>query len=369
MNLHLFQFNFFVKQTQYILENINKNDVYVVLSNEKVKLDNVTYISFNELTNFIIDNNPNKIIIHYLNGNVVRAILKSNYKGHIHWSSWGGDLYNSHFGFNSKKLYDKETYNFMKQNNLLSAENIMYRTNSFYRFFLLKLYQISKFKKHDFELIEQFIPRINSCSTVLPNEYEIIIRKNSNIKYKPFVYGDIGCLIPNSLKKFNYKELGNKILVGNSGTPQNNHISVLNKTKQNQVICPVTYGNLNYIKLLKKEYCSFENIFFLEQHLPIEEYVKLLTSCNTLIINSHRQQALGNIIIALYLGMRVYLNDKTLTVDFLKELGIKTYSFEQDFEKFANSPLKEEEIIKNRQGVEKYWSKQSVDIMIKDFYL
>ena len=60
-----------------------------------------------------------------------------------------------------------------------------------------------------------------------------------------------------------------------------------------------------------------------------------------------RQQALGNIYMALYLGLRVFLNKKSVTYKYLIEQGMIIFDLEKDFD------LVGIELNKNQKGLNK----------------
>ncbi len=73
-------------------------------------------------------------------------------------------------------------------------------------------------------------------------------------------------------------------------------------------------------------------IHAIKSFLPIQEYDKILMSCNTMIMYHIRQQALGNIYMALYLGMRVFLNKKSITYKYMNDIGMIIFELEKDFD-------------------------------------
>jgi hypothetical protein len=368
MNLHLFHSNNFIKETQHVLRKHADENIYIVVDKGvNNKIENVIYLKKEDTIRYIVNNKPKRIIIHYLDAKKINIILKSKFCGVIHWSSWGADLYMPYFKFNYLKLFDIDTYAFLKKNKLTRNINIMVRTPNYFRPLLLLIYRVVKRKKHDYQIIESFIPKIDTCSFVIPTEYEFVNNNLFKMKYIPLVYGDLEFLLSDFIKNNTFEALGDKIIVGNSGTPSNNHPTVYNKLKNKyKIVSPITYGDEKYIDKLKNEYKN-SPIEFIEKHLALTDYVKFLKSCNTMIINTHRQQAVGNVIMGIYLGMRVYLNTKNKLYYFLKSLDVNVYDFETDFDIYKNEPLNSKQIKKNRNNIKKYWSKENVDLLINDF--
>ncbi|MGP4883030.1 hypothetical protein ACTXQV_67810, partial [Klebsiella pneumoniae] len=57
-------------------------------------------------------------------------------------------------------------------------------------------------------------------------------------------------------------------------------------------------------------------------YMPIQQYVGILINCGFVIMNHVRQQALGNILIMLYLGAKVFLREENPVYTFLKNHGV-----------------------------------------------
>ena len=124
------------------------------------------------------------------------------------------------------------------------------------------------------------------------------------------------------------------ILIGNSASYSSNHLEAfdyLGKSFGNfdrKIFVPLSYGNKKYardISIAGVE--KFGEVFIpLVSFLPREEYHEILLSCSCVIMNHTRQQALGNIVVALWLGSRVYINENISTYHFFKEQGVKICS-------------------------------------------
>src|SRR5690606_34405210 len=78
------------------------------------------------------------------------------------------------------------------------------------------------------------------------------------------------------------------------------------------------------------------------------EYFTLLSTCNTGIFYHFRQQAMGNIIALLFLGLRIYLSNKNPVYPYLKRNNITVFDFDTEFEKFGNAQLSKD-IVKNNR--------------------
>ena len=98
----------------------------------------------------------------------------------------------------------------------------------------------------------------------------------------------------------------------------------------------------------------------LDDFLPPQEYQKILNSVDVAIFNHDRQQALGNILILLHLGKKVFVKNDITTWNFLKKKGLTVYNTydidKSNFEEFIF--LDESTKEKNREMVEKEFSEE-----------
>src|SRR5690606_40162359 len=63
--------------------------------------------------------------------------------------------------------------------------------------------------------------------------------------------------------------------------------------------------------------------------LSIEKFREIYKTTAALVINSYRQHALGNIFTALLYGVKIYLNPKSSTYPWLKQLGFQVFDINQ----------------------------------------
>lgn len=231
--------------------------------------------------------------------------LPSNIK--VLWIGFGFDYYNL--------IY-------RNQNNLLLSKTIELKKSLNKDGYVKKLLKSIPFSKEINQIIKErsklkFINKVDFFSPVLNSEYDLVVDAVSN--FSPiFIDWNYGTLEDDLLKGFEEKRInGDNILVGNSATYTNNHLEAfellsLMGIKNKEIICPLSYGSDKY----KNEICKIGEDFFgcqfhaLTGFMPIEEYINTLSSCSIVIMNHIRQQALGNIIIMLYLGAKVFLKKR-----------------------------------------------------------
>jgi hypothetical protein len=79
-------------------------------------------------------------------------------------------------------------------------------------------------------------------------------------------------------------------------------------------------------------------------------------------MNHYRQQALGNIITALWLGAKVYLSERSIICTYLKRLNINVFTIETDLDisnTFCLQPLHSDLIEENRNILKKEYGKEA----------
>lgn len=94
--------------------------------------------------------------------------------------------------------------------------------------------------------------------------------------------------------------------------------------------------------------------------MPVQDYVAIIKKCGYVIMNHVRQQAVGNIVIMLYLGARVFVRQENPVYDFFKSSGvvISTVQELEEHPELLNLPLTAEERASNRAIVSDYWGRE-----------
>ncbi|MBK7480393.1 MAG: hypothetical protein IPI69_12210 [Bacteroidales bacterium] len=98
-------------------------------------------------------------------------------------------------------------------------------------------------------------------------------------------------------------------------------------------------------------------------------YTRTLQSCGIAIMNHYRQQAVGNILMMIWLGSKVYLSPLSTLYTYLKRIGIKVFSIEQDL--VSDNPealinLSVEDANRNRIILREEFSEKAVVSRLRD---
>lgn len=325
-----------VKDENIQLKYTEKNEFTVAL-----KIQSKEYFHFIEEKNFDI------LVVHFMHSykSMVVNKLKKNVK--IVWLAWGGDILNT--GNHSRDVYQPITRSLV---NKLYPPPIKMVTAM-----LRNVYYLFSFGRLPATAYKKAIRKVNYCATVIPDEFDILAKEFPcfNAIKVPFAYASI----EHYFKVIDTTDFvkGQNILVGNSINATSNHMDAFHKLhilniKDRDIIVPLNYGEeLKY----KAEIIVEGKKMFNQRFIPLlniqseKEYIEILKGCNVAIMNHERQQAVGNIIILLWLGCKVFLSENSVVFSFFKRKGFKVYSFQKELDEDGlNTPLDWEDIKTNR---------------------
>lgn len=216
------------------------------------------------------------------------------------------------------------------------------------------------------ELPHELYRRVDYCLTGEEEEYEFAkaFLHHERMQFVWYTYYDIDATV-GALKDASCN--GNNVIVGNSATDTCNYFDVLPRLKRalrsdQRVILPLSYGS-PWVRNSVSKFAKFfigEAAMPLYEYMPRNEYNALLQSCSVMIMNQYIPQAQGNILTGLWLGMRVYMSEKSIAFKFFKRIGCKIFSLESEYKKFGLTPLPKEEVEENRAILKKWYSREHV---------
>lgn len=241
--------------------------------------------------------------------------MKKNNLPKIAWGSFGSELYeNIDYIYNYLGKYSKSIY---------------YRQKILRRFIWLQ--RLINYKYGTRRLLGKV-----DYMMVYMTESAEYFRKISKLNLPDLwlTYYPIENLIGKKLLKEQVINEGN-ILIGNSGSIMNNHVEafeILQKEEigNKKIIVPLSYGDIEYRNMIiNKGHEIFGDKFIpLTEFIPREEYNRIILSCSVVFMNHYRQQAMGNILTAIWLGSNVYMNNFTTSYKYLSRIGIKINSIQ-----------------------------------------
>jgi dTDP-N-acetylfucosamine:lipid II N-acetylfucosaminyltransferase len=272
-----------------------------------------------------------KVIVHQLNRPKLMLLFNSFKK--LYWVLWGGDLF---FYYERNKSIKNRLIELVRRN------------------FIRRVKFVASVFRSDFEL----------CS-ILYNFSPVWFKK-----LYPYVI-DFDIISKNlTILEGSKSTRTIKILVGQSGSPTNNHIEVLNalsKYAKDDILLHliVSYGGSeDYVKELKSLGDSLfrDKIVFIETHMDFETYTMFLNSMDICIFNHDIQEGLGNLFLLLYLRKKVFIRKGISTYNYLQSLNIEVSNVfdisEMGFEKFIS--MNYEQCQKNSEYIEREVSEDIV---------
>lgn len=298
-----------------------KNDIVIVKRKSNIFYKSSEYYS---ILNYI--GKKDKIYIHYLSTEFVWIVLASR-ANEYYWSLWGGDFY----PYCKIELYEKEVLSMINNKSSIRLRDKIkeYVSLSLRKMAIKKINYMLTWNNYDYELVKNnFKTKAEFNYFVYPNvnNYELLDRININ-------------------KEENKRKV--VIQVGNSGDPTNNHFEVLNmlskySSEDIKVIAPLSYGDKEYIqKVMNRGFEIFGNKFEpITEYVSVDKYYRQLSSIDIAIMNHYRQQGAGNIVSLLYLGKKIYLNEKVTTYKTYIDWGLNIYPI-KDIEKLNLNEFKE----------------------------
>jgi hypothetical protein len=212
--------------------------------------------------------------------------------------------------------------------------------------------------------IDYFIP-------VLDIEHKIIADLNPWFKarYLCWNYGTVEDDLSGNTSPS--EKIGSDIMVGNSATPENNHLEIfemlsrLSDTSGRRIIVPLSYGDECYKhRIIEAGHRHFGSNFLpLTNFMEKDKYISILDRCGYVFMNHLRQQALGNICIMMLKGAKIYLNSKNPLYKWFLAKGAIIFTIDdlvgsENVNSFTYAPITELQQKKNIDVVNNHWARE-----------
>lgn len=300
------------------------------------------------------------LILHSLYTIPLEIIGRINPAISVVWFSWGFDIYNN--------TYPKYPLIKLRNQYIEPQRKITEKIKQTMSLLRLKLWRIRNYwlgeGRKNRKIFEKAINRVDYFSGVFPEEYDLM-NKRKIFRAKRFVfnYSSANFFSENTVNDFDTPQ-GRDIQIGHNGTRLVNHIDVLNRLsklslKDRKIISPLSYQvDKHYFnQIVNRGYELFGvNFEAITTFLPIKEYEKRLSSVGYVIINAKRQIAVGNALLGIWNGSKVFFPKKSMNYLHFVDMGIKVFAIENDLnEKELSSHLTRDEIINNRRIISDYY--------------
>ena len=350
---------------QFEVANPKKN-IYVFSTAEQLEK---TLLNYSEINTHLFDPDDIKfnfegvfgIIIHCMSLHSAKFLLHAPGNIPVLWSIFGIDLYNFIPTLQSK-IYGSKTKNYLYGKSYLSKS--IFRIKFRYSFIFKSSNQIQR----------KAIKRASMYSTVVPTEKEIAKQfLPKNCRYAKLTVGHLHFINKESLDIIDEKRSRQlQVYIGNSGNESNNHLELIDElakldNSRFQINLQLSYGGKpDYVKHIEKEFRSNlkNKINVITSWMGKDEYYTLINDQNVFLFNSIRQQGVGAIIMAIWCGAKVFLNDQNPVFKYFAAIGITIFSIQKDLDHLKNEfePLTSGQIITNRQLLFKDFSFESVNV-------
>ena len=298
------------------------------------------------------------VFVHFKDRVKADALLYVRAGTKVVWLAWGGDFY----GDIGMPLYQPLTMRLMDEAGRGAA-----REGALARLRKGKIWErLGRLCRRKYVEMRS-MRRIGYCATVVPTEFDLVKRLPwFRARQIRFDYGfpkgsleDVGEGI----------EVGNAILVGNSCTWENNHAEVFERLKElgvmgRRIVVPLSYGkdrdDFRPVMELGARCFGREFSPILEE-MPFGEYRALLRTCGAAIFNHERQQAVGNIVLMLWNGGKVFLSARSPVYAYFRSIGIVVSAFPDDLSPVAlDTPLTLAQVHRNRTVLSREYSHDAV---------
>ena len=163
-------------------------------------------------------------------------------------------------------------------------------------------------------------------------------------------------------------ELGSSILLGNSASPTNNHIDILQLISAvdlgaRRVIAPLSYGDQGYAAAVVEAGAELlgDNFVPVTGFLPLDKYNELLAECGTVIMGHRRQEGVGNVLRALWQGARLVMDMRSPVLEHLRSRGVEVSAVDEiPVKELPVVALTSEQERARQSYLQDNWSRQAV---------
>lgn len=207
--------------------------------------------------------------------------------------------------------------------------------------------------------------RVDYLCPVIDEDYTLFAAKFCRHRLPEilrFSYGDIGAVAGAGACDAD----DSCILVNNSATAEGNHLDVLQRLKAlgvlNTVVVPLNYGQPRYGSVVRERGRALFGAQFksLDRFMSLQDYRAELRHCRYAVMGHNRQQAVGNVMIVLWMGMKLFFYTKSPVYQFLVANGMHVSAFEQASKSDFETPLGADEVAANRQVLQNIWGRDVV---------
>ncbi|QZT37267.1 TDP-N-acetylfucosamine:lipid II N-acetylfucosaminyltransferase [Halosquirtibacter xylanolyticus] len=365
--LHIAMDDKFINASQWVFDKAfpSQNDLIICIKEEKEVINHIypeyvmNFVLFNKLNQHLtsIIENYHWVVLHSLSFEFSQIVLNFT-KATFIWSYFGYEVYRN------TVMSIHESYGKKTEELITSSYKMKIR-----EFIRKQYYRLHYGINSPDQGVLEASKHISYFATPIREEYEMLIEKgilSKSCQWINFSYYPMEFIFD---KQIDMLVCGNNILLGNSAFHSNNHIEAiemiksLSLQKNQKIITPLSYGDTQYAKTIEtigiqKLSGHFEP---LNDFMALDQYNKTLQSCGFVVMNHYRQQALGNILASLWMGAKVFLDNRNNIYKYLKRIGVKVFLIHQlKKETIQWERLPIEDVRSNREVLIKHLSKDVI---------
>ena len=276
---------------------------------EKMQSENVFYIrNLKRKEQSVLDKiapYTKYIVLHFMDFELIKT-LKTDLAKKIIWRTWGNDLsykvsYVPSIKLKLKMLYKKWIWNTKGRKLARNFAAIAISASECDRLELKR------------QKIQNVIYRLPYPTKYWQEDFEKILQTESGLFQKRD--GELWVMIGHS---------------ANSALKHEKILKMLAKFRGEniRIVMPMSYGRMEYRERVRTTATALfgDKVSILDDNLPYEEYVRLLSKIDVAFFDSKHQMALGNIVDLLLLGKTVFLNEKGIVYKTLAKQGVDAYA-------------------------------------------
>jgi dTDP-N-acetylfucosamine:lipid II N-acetylfucosaminyltransferase len=275
------------------------------------------------------------------------------------WIFWSGEFYNLPEFIDD--LYIGRSKKYLEKNTILGQLR-------------LKANYLKQFMNRPYYIHNRFIAsfhHIDFFASLLEEDWHNVSQySGAKMKYIRFGYLSFSQFInqPDVDCKSDIQKPMFNLMLNHSGDPTLNHFDALGRLQKidfkGKIILSLSYGNKRYINDLKTymQASPIKSFEIWDTFTESSVYARRLSSIDFAVFNASVQQGLGNIILLLWYGVKLFLREENSIYIELKKWGMHIYSVQNEltYDQLTYR-LTDEKVQHNRSILRKYFSEDAVD--------
>lgn len=364
MNVHFFMdpLGYYTKMFTDRAKRIDPDCLIININHSKIKEDQV--ISFEMTDQYFWEyvdklKGVKRIFFHYYNihfEEVNKYLKKKNPELKSVWCFWSGDFY---------ALPEFVEQQYLEFSRKFIPFGLKYRNNPFRKLMAYFYHRLSARNYYDHNRFIRSFDNIDYFVGIFESDYQNVVNySHAKMTYIPFAYLSVEQAMGDDLKDAGAIE-GNTIMVGHSANMSLNHYEVLKQLEainsKNEILLPLSYGDERYKKALIEavKYMKI-NVFTIDEFMPLDDYNQRIAGVKYAIFNCNIQLAVGNIILLLWRGVKIFIDPRSSVFIDMRKWGMILYPLSEISLDSLSSPLSDHEIQHNRMVLKKHLSEEKV---------